>query len=269
MIDHLARLGKAKADHAAAVARLREVNVVEPKTRPSKRKVPYSIEEARATLHNFEKSLRELKRSPEEEPIVDSGFDRVEMALMDLQAQKASIAEETRSGDLECQKKLVDMVVSLDEQAAGYQREIGQIEQRTEAQEKQYESELRRLLAKVAGVQQRRRSSDEHYKQVLKGLQDDIANVQTNFAEKMRNAQRIAQKLRTRLANASIRREGQLRGERERSGDTTRVLQENSALVIRTAQLEVEITLAKETLTAVRRELSATIGPRRTQSLFI
>jgi hypothetical protein len=85
----------------------------------------------------------------------------------------------------------------------------------------------------------------------------------------MHDARQLAEKLRARLANAKIRKEEGLRSERQRSDERSRLVQQNSALRIKSSQLEAEISLAKEGLAALRRGLSATVGPRRTQSLFI
>jgi hypothetical protein len=266
-IEHISQLTKARADHALAVAQFNRPVQAEPRARD--RANVEGIEEARATLRSFQQSLSELKRSPVKRPPADPLSEVITTGLSQSQRQRDSIVDESKSREKEAQKKLVELIVALDDQAADYQREIAEYAKGSAEKEKEYELELTKLQAQVVAVQQRRRAGEEQRKQKIGEIQREIASVQSDFAEKMRNAHRIAEKLRARLENAKLRREGQLRGERQRAGDSNRLFRENSALRVRAGQLEADLTVAKEALAGVRRELTAVIGPGRTRSLFI
>jgi hypothetical protein len=219
-IDHISQLTKARADHALAVAQFNQPAQVELKGRD--RPNANAIDAARETLRSFEQSLHELKRSSVDRPPADPLSEVVKNGIADFQRLRDSIVDSSKSGDKENQKKFVELIVALDEQAANYQKEIAEYAQGSAEKEKQYEGELTRLLSQLAAVQQKRRVAEEQRKQRIADVQREIASVQSDFVEKMRNAHRIAEKLRTRLENAKLRREGQLRGERQRSGDSNR-----------------------------------------------
>jgi hypothetical protein len=267
-VAHLSRLGEARAGHAQAIAQLNRV-VPPEREPPSFRHSTPTIDEARETLREFEQSLRSLRHSSAEEPATEVPSDGLTESVTESRRERDVIAGEVKLSSSENQKKLVTMVVALDDQAVDHQKEIAEFERTSASREKEYEGELKQLLSQVATVQQRRWTADEQRRKAMAAIETEIASGQSDFDGKMRDARQLAERLRARLANAKLRKDEGLRGERQRSDDRTRLVQENSDLRIKATQLEGDIALAKEVLAGLRRELTATVGPRRTQSLFI
>jgi uncharacterized phage infection (PIP) family protein YhgE len=267
-VAHLAKVGQAQEDHAQAIAQLNRVSPPERDLTAFRRSTP-TIDQARSTLKQFEQSLRSLRRSSAAEPVVDAPPDGLTVTFSESRRTRDVIADDLKLSERENQKKLVTIVVALDDQTVENQKEIAEFDRAITRREKEYERELKQLLSQVATVQQRRRAAEEQRRKAAAVIETEIAAGQLNFNRKMHDARQLAEGLRARLLNAKLRREEGLRGERQRSEERSRLIQENSALRIKASQLDAEIALAKEGLAALRRGLSATFGPRRTQSLFI
>jgi hypothetical protein len=266
-IAHLAKLGEARAGHAHVVAELSSA-VPPERDPPALRHSTPAIDEARETLAQFEQSLRSLRRSSASDP-PSGAASELTATFLESKRDRDAATREVKLSEVETQKKLVTMVVALDDHSIDHQKEVAEFDQARARREKEYEHELRQLLAQLAAVQQRRRAADEKRRESLARVETEIAAGQSDFEAKLRDARQLAERLRARLANAKIRKEESLRVERQRSDERTRSFREHSDLLIRASELEGEVGLAKEGLAGLRRELTAAVGARRAQSLFI
>jgi phage-related minor tail protein len=118
-------------------------------------------------------------------------------------------------------------------------------------------------------VHERKVKAAEQRKRQIATLEDEIEAVEAEFAGKMDNASRVAMKLRATLEMLQKRKVERIVEEKQRSADRNRGLRENSKLRRRIFVLEQHVTRSREILYGLRRDVSATVGPRITASLFL
>jgi chromosome segregation ATPase len=206
--------------------------------------------------------------------IVDIPEPPAELALIDqklreIEDEAATLTREMKEDEAENRRRLMDMVVALDEQSNQTQEEITRIQSDGALRETQHRSDLKRIVEEIAQVRVERARAEEQRRARVAIVQADITKIEDEFKAKMADAARVAARLRAALENAKLRKGQQLANERERAAERGKLLQENSALKIRISKLENDVRIARGNVTALKKHVTVAIGPRRAASLLI
>jgi hypothetical protein len=186
-----------------------------------------------------------------------------------LEAERTRILEESKTEEEDNRKQLMALVVALDEQSFQFQTEIQELKQSMDAKEQEYERSLAKCVQQIATIQAKRDRVEEQRRQKIGEIQGEIDEIEADFRQKMREAARVAERLKGSLITVKARKSKELEAEQQRSTDQQRLLRENGELRVRICELENALEVEKDKFAVLRRELSATLGPRRTASLFI
>ena len=274
-MDHMSKIEMIYDKHSAAIHELTEqlsssqLNTELDQTK--KREVNPEINEAKQKLQSFENSLRELKstRIEDNDPHDENDQQMFANKIHELEQLRRSVIEEYKSNQESHKSKTIEMTVALDNQDAAYQKEIENIKGKMEKKEQEYKEQLDKSFRQLSLIQERRASILTQRREKVLKLQDEIKEIQDEFHQKMRDATRVAEKLKTALINVNLRKSQQLRVEKDASSEQQALLRENYALQQQLYQMQKQLSNYKEEYSMLRKELSATIGPRRTASLFI
>lgn len=274
-MDHMAKLEMIYDKHSAAIHELTEqLNNTQLNTeleQSKKREENPEIIEAKQQLLTFENSLRELKSSriEDEDPHDENDQQMYATKIHELEQLRRSVIDEYKSNQASHKSKTIEMTLALDDQDASYQKEIEEIKKKMEKKEQQYKEQLDKSFRQLSLIQERRASILSQRREKVTKLQDEIKEIQNEFHQKMRDATRVAEKLKTALINVNLRKSQQLKVEKDASSEQQALLRENFALQQQLFQMQKQLSSYKEEYSLLRKELSATIGPRRTASLFI
>jgi hypothetical protein len=223
---------------------------------------------ARATLQSLERSIADLRQPPAESPAPEE-LALVERMLGEVQKQAEALAQAVKSGGADNHGQLMDMVVTVDEDAARLQEEVAKIQREAALREAQYRSDLELVVAQIAHVRAERASANDERRTQVAKIQAEIDNIEAGFSAQMAKAVRIAARLQAMLENAKWRKGQQLANERERAAERGKLLQENSALKIRLSRVENNIRIASGDVAALTKQVTLAIGSRRAASLLI
>lgn len=273
-MDHMSKLEMIYNKHSAAVRELTEQinnDQLDTQLEQSKRReVNPEIKETKEQLLTFENSLRELKSTRIEDGDPNDENDQQMFAnkIHELEQLRRSVIDEYKSNQASHKSKTIEMTLALDEQDTSYQKEIENIKGKMEKKEQQYKEQLERSFKQLSLIQERRSSILAQRRDKVSKLQDEIKEIQDEFHSKMRDATRVAEKLKTALINVNLRKSQQLKVEKDATSEQQALLRENYALQQQLYQMQKQLSSYKEEFSLLRKELSATIGPRRTASLF-
>ena len=229
------------------------------------------LDAAKTHLKNMESSLRELKSSQVDEQDPNDVHDQEMYAekIRELEMQRKQVINEFKQNQASHKSQIMELTLALDEQDTSYQKEIADIQAKMQRKEVEYQEQLEKCFKQLSSIQERRDNLIAQRRQKVVKLQAEIKDIQNEFHRKMRDVTRVAEKLKTALVNVNLRKSQQLQVEKDASNEQQALLKENYALQQQLYQMQKQLSNYKDEFSVLRKELSSTIGPRRTASLFI
>ena len=183
--------------------------------------------------------------------------------------QRKQVINEFKQNQASHKSLIMELTLALDEQDTSYQKEIADIQAKMQRKEVEYQEQLEKCFKQLSSIQERRDNLIAQRRQKVVKLQAEIKDIQNEFHRKMRDVTRVAEKLKTALVNVNLRKSQQLQVEKDASNEQQALLKENYALQQQLYQMQKQLSNYKDEFSVLRKELSSTIGPRRTASLFI
>jgi hypothetical protein len=262
-VDHHTRLNHLRVDHANSIASLAQSPIPRPAVRPSYSRV---IDNQTQELDTLELSLDEVKGSSIPNTQLSSVLNS---QLRELARQKADFLNQMKLREQDRMAQLVELISDIDTQNTDSQTEITEFQDDSAVKEAEYRVKINSLTSEITKIQGRRRIALQRRQQQFSALHSEIDAIETEFGGKMEKATRMAERLRLALGIVKQRKQERVTAEKQRSAERSRLLKENSALRRKIFMLENQVLRAQRTVSGLRREVSATVGPRVTASLFL
>jgi hypothetical protein len=186
-----------------------------------------------------------------------------------LDAQKRELAQAIRDEKQGSESRILELTIMLEDEENDRQAELETLRHKMEKQEETAKKTMKRLYTDLDAIQQKRQRLMQGHKGKIEDLERRIEAVGGDFNQKLGQATRTAEMLKTRLVNANMRKNQHLEAERKRSSKQQRLLQETYSLHQEVFDMQKRVNNAREESGVLRRELSVSLGPRRTASMFM
>jgi hypothetical protein len=228
--------------HAAEFARLRQLE---------------------SSLHRTSPDVPELP----DDPIDDTTLYNLQLSHLECQKRELlhAIRDEQRIGN----EKVHELTNVLNREQSEFASESERLSAKIERHEDAWQKQLQRLCEELDGVQTRKSQAAAANAEVLEEWQSRIEAADHDFRRQLREAARTAEGLRAAVMGVNLRKTEQLAAERRRSQSRQQLRTEGLSLRLETFNRQKQLEMAREKEGLLRRELSATIGTRRTASLFL
>jgi hypothetical protein len=264
-VDHHTRLTQLRVDHANSIASLAQSPISRSSVLPfpSRSQVAETHTEE---VNSLEQSFDEVKGTS----IPNSELTSVLNAqLKELSRQKANFLNDMKLNEQARMSQLVELISDVDSQNTDSQQEINEFQNDSAVKESEYRVKINSLTSEITKLQERRENALQRRQQQFAVIHSEIDAIEREFGGKMEKATRIAEKLRLALGILKQRKQERVMAEKQRSAERSRLLKENSALRRKVFVLENQVSRAQRIVSGLRREVSATVGPRVTASLFL
>ncbi|OHT16278.1 hypothetical protein TRFO_13283 [Tritrichomonas foetus] len=270
-MEHTSKLEQIFQQHSNAIREVTQ-QIQDSTIDSSKRQPNPELLAAKSQLTEYQSHLRDLKASQIDDDDDDEADEHDQQMFAEkirqLDIQRKNLIEEFKQNQATHKSKIVELTLALDEQDTAYQKEISEIQDNMQKREVQYRQQLEKCFKQLKTIQDRHSDVVAQRRIKVSNLQNEIREIQENFHEKMQKATKLAERLKAALVNVNLRKSQQLQVEKEASSEQQALLRENYALQQQLYNMQKQLAGYKEEFSAIRKELSATIGPRRTASLF-
>jgi hypothetical protein len=265
--DATAKISQAQVRHASRVQELHRRHDEE--LRSLSRSLPALPKRRYEPPADVKKKVKTTE-SPEEE-IEDDDDDTTIFAIRvsRLEEQQRELVQIIRQEQRAADSRLAQLANVRDEEEAEFAAEVEQIQAKMERQEELYRQQAERLSNELEGVRDVRRKAAAVNDRQIEEWQSKIERIDEEFRLQLRETTVTAETLKAALSSINLRKSERLEAERKGAQDRQNLRKETLHLQFEVFNKERQVQIARNESEALRRELSARIGTRRTASLFM
>jgi uncharacterized protein YoxC len=191
------------------------------------------------------------------------------LRITGLETQKRELLTAIRDEKQDGELRIVDLTMLLEDEDNDREAELDALRRKMEKQEATAERTIKRLHADLEAVLQKRQRLMERQNARIEDLERKIEEMNGDFLQKLGETTQLAETLKTKLVNANMRKMQNLEMERKRGSRQQRLFRETCSLHQDVFDMQKRVNKARDQSGLLRRELSVSIGPRRTASLFM